>query len=1218
VTEELGQGGMGRVLRGRDPDLGRELAIKVLLGEHTVDEGRTRRFIEEARIGGQLQHPGLVPVYEVGRVGEGVPYFTMKLVRGRTLAALLAERPDPSHELPHFVQVFEQVAQAIAYAHSKGVVHRDLKPANVMVGAFGEVQVMDWGLAKRMQQAEGKQPGCSLPTAPCLLPSGTQAGAILGTPAYMAPEQARGEVGTLDERADVFGLGAILCEVLTGGPPFGCGRVSPREQAKHGDLSDAFARLDGCGADAALIALAKGCLSARPEDRPRDAAEVARQVTAYREGVEKRLRAVEMERAAAEARAQEAVARARAERQARRLTLGLAACVLLTLAVGGGTAWYLRHRHLQQVADDAQRETEQARKEAERAQEVGGSLAVVDGYLAQAPERRRAEDRDRAWAALERAEGRLADSSDDALHCRVRQARLELEQVRRDQKMIAKLEEAWLQMAAPGKEEFDREGADRLFRQAFTDYGLDVDRLTPEEAGKRLAASPVAEDLIVALDSWARVLRDFRAVEKLRAIASQADRDGWRKRLRSLDAGKDRAAICQLAAAPLPERLAPSTIILLADQLRFAGEKAKALEVLRQAQRQHPGDFWLCFELAGHSFRRGSTGYEDAVRYLTAALALRPQSAVACYSLGLALAKQNKLDEAVAACRKAIELRPDYAEAYHNLGTALQQQKKLDEAVTAYRKAIELKPESALAFNNLGTTLLGLNKLDEAVAALRKAIALKPDEAVAYSNLGGALAAQKKLEEAVAAYRKAIDLEPEYAEAYNNLGTAFLQQEQLDEAVAAYRKAVALKPDYALAYKNLGTALGKQQKPDEAIAAYRKAVALKPDDANTYYKLGLALAKQKQLEEAATAFRKAVALKPDDADAYYNLGLALAKQKQMDEAVAAFRKAIALKPDYAETYNNLANALADLKELEEAVAAYRKAIELQPDYADAYFNLGLALARQKKWDEAVTAFRKAIALKPDDAVAYANLGIALATQQKLEEAVAAYRKAIALKSNYAEAYTNLGFALKAQKKLEEAVAAFQKADQLLPNQPVIRNNLRQTQHLLELDRKLAACLAGKDRPDSPRQAIDLGVFAAGYRERYHVAVRFYTDAFRDDPTLADNPQLLHRYNAACYAALAAAGQGQDAAALTAGERTALRRQALAWLRADLDARRRGVLDGNPRDRADADAALRHWQGDADLSSVRHSWSLLRLPAAERTQWRTLWGDVEALCRKSGG
>ena len=270
---------MGAILRGRDVDLGRELAIKVLLESHQGNPEVVRRFVEEAQIGGQLQHPGVVPVYELGTFPDRRPYFAMKLVKGRTLAALLRERTSPAQDLPRFLGIFEQVCQTMAYAHARGVIHRDLKPSNVMVGSFGEVQVMDWGLAKVLTQGGIADEAAAQAVQETVIttvrsgPAGTdnesQAGSILGTPAYMAPEQARGEVERIDERADVFGLGAILCEILTGRPPYiGSIREEVRAQAARGDLADALGRLDASGVDVELIGLARSCLAARAGATP--------------------------------------------------------------------------------------------------------------------------------------------------------------------------------------------------------------------------------------------------------------------------------------------------------------------------------------------------------------------------------------------------------------------------------------------------------------------------------------------------------------------------------------------------------------------------------------------------------------------------------------------------------------------------------------------------------------------------------------------------------------------------------------------------------------------------------------------------------------------------------------------------------------------------------------------------------------------------------------
>ncbi len=225
---EIGHGGMGAVFKGRDPDLGRDLAVKILLEEHQDTPDLVRRFIEEAQIGGQLQHPGIVPVYELGSFSDRRPYFTMKLVKGRTLATMMKDRGNPAHDQPRFLGIFEQMCQTMAYAHARGVIHRDLKPSNVMVGAFGEVQVMDWGLAKVLPKDGPKKDVVAHPANETVVATVrakgesdlSQAGSVLGTPAYMAPEQARGEMEAIDRRSDVFALGSILCEILTGALAF--------------------------------------------------------------------------------------------------------------------------------------------------------------------------------------------------------------------------------------------------------------------------------------------------------------------------------------------------------------------------------------------------------------------------------------------------------------------------------------------------------------------------------------------------------------------------------------------------------------------------------------------------------------------------------------------------------------------------------------------------------------------------------------------------------------------------------------------------------------------------------------------------------------------------------------------------------------------------------------------------------------------------------------
>jgi len=314
VVAELARGGMGVVFTAQDLSLDREVAIKTLLPELATRSDLAAQFDREARITARLQHPGVPPVHALGNLSDGRPFLVMKLIRGRTLHEEI-EAADRETELPRLIGVFEQICQTVGYAHSLGLIHRDLKPLNVMVGSFGEVQVMDWGLAKEVESteirgsAELESPSESTRRAAQSSPSAgsTRIGRAKGTSSYMPPEQARGQWGTVDTRADVFALGGILCTILTGKPPYtGLNGQAILSLAIDANLDGAIERLEACGADTELISLAKRCLSPEPAERPGTGKVVAEAVAAYRAGVEQRARRAETECAVSEARAEEA------------------------------------------------------------------------------------------------------------------------------------------------------------------------------------------------------------------------------------------------------------------------------------------------------------------------------------------------------------------------------------------------------------------------------------------------------------------------------------------------------------------------------------------------------------------------------------------------------------------------------------------------------------------------------------------------------------------------------------------------------------------------------------------------------------------------------------------------------------------------------------------------------------------------------------------------
>jgi WD40 repeat protein/tRNA A-37 threonylcarbamoyl transferase component Bud32 len=273
LIAEHGRGGLGRVIRARDRDLGRDVAIKEALSHSAAVQAR---FMREAMITARLEHPGIVPVHDAGRWPDGTPFYAMKLVAGRPLRQLIVEAQTPEARLallPHIIAV----ADAMAYAHDRGIVHRDLKPSNIIVGEFGETLVIDWGLAKDLRATDADVVEGDEPAVASEL---TRAGMVLGTPSYMPVEQARSE--PVDERADVYAIGAAVYHLLAGAAPYGGSQVDVLAKL----LADAPAPLETVAPDVPpeLAAIVRKAMARDRDDRYRDARTLAEDLRRFQTG----------------------------------------------------------------------------------------------------------------------------------------------------------------------------------------------------------------------------------------------------------------------------------------------------------------------------------------------------------------------------------------------------------------------------------------------------------------------------------------------------------------------------------------------------------------------------------------------------------------------------------------------------------------------------------------------------------------------------------------------------------------------------------------------------------------------------------------------------------------------------------------------------------------------------------------------------------------------
>ena len=880
IIGEIARGGMGCVYAGRELTLDREVAIKTLLPQPNAE-----RFITESKITAKLPHPNIPPVYALGTLGDGSPYLTMKLIRGRTLADELKARAAVTAELPRFLQIFEQIAQAVGFAHAQGIIHRDLKPANVMVGEFGEVQVMDWGLAKHLTN---RQPEQQPQVANSQDDQLTQAGAVMGTPAYMAPEQARGQA--VDARADVFALGGILTAILTGKAVFS--GTTAREtitRAASGDTAESLARLDGCGADTELVQLAKQCLAISADQRPADGQAVAKLVAAYRHGVDERLKQAETDRASSLVRVVETRKRQRA--------MLVAGSVIASILVAGlvVSLLFLNRATIAEVQANANAEQARDERDAKGIALQAEKVAKQEALTAAEKERLalQAEVRERKFAVA------IADFVKDDF------------------------------LSLTSVDGQDRFGGAGLNRNATL---LDLLNRAAEKLQKRKDLDP----LIEAELSWmigvnyrgigaaANGIPFLKRSVELSKNALGSDHKKTLNAQNSLAATYGAAGQLDFALPLYIEtfKLRKATLgtedsatLNSMNNLGLCyldvGKRDLAIPIFEEALKLRKSSLGLDHTETLTSMNNLAMGYKAAGKFDLAVslheetLTLRkaklgpdhPHTLVSMNNLANSYMDTNQLDLALPLHEKTLALRkeklepdhPDTLRSRNNLASAYRAAKKFDEALELCKETLEIMkakqgpdhPDTLSCMNNLAAVYRETGKVDQAIVLIEETLRLRkaklgpdhPSTLISMNNLAGAYWSDNKLDRAIPLYeetikRMKVKLGPEHPNTLGTmsyLGQALCEAKQGEKAVVVYRDYIEAKrklfpnPDTKFA-SLLDQASSELMKCDQFATAeemLRESHTIRdkkePDDWRTFdtqSMLGGALLGQKKYEDA--------------------------------------------------------------------------------------------------------------------------------------------------------------------------------------------------------------------------------------------------------------------------------------------------------------------------------------------------------------------------------
>lgn len=962
ILEELGRGGMGVVYKARHRRLQRLVALKMVLAGAHVGPVGLARFRAEAEAVAKLHHANIVQIYETGE-HEGRPYFSLEFVEGGSLDKRISEGSLNSRAA---AELIETLARTIDFAHQRGIVHRDLKPANILLesttgsssgirkrdGSSGSLpgehwarshipKIADFGLAKRVDEESSQ----------------TQSGAILGTPSYMAPEQAGGKNREIGPAADTYALGALLYELLVGRPPFKAG--SPMDTIRQVLEQDPIPprRLEPrVAADLETICLK--CLEKDPARRFVTAGELADDLRRFVDGLP--------------IQARPTPAWERAWKWAKRrpaIVALLGVCVMAAVGAALLIAWHtvsLRHeldrarqeerlarkreqdaieeRRLTLVREEAQKLFDGARVFVAASDWANARLDLEKALTTIGDESRLDSLRSPAQELLKRVEGELSIEASR----RESQTRFQTFNKRRDEAQFLGTLYTGMDLAA------NLEAARTAVRQALEVYGM-----RPEgEAGPKLDHYLSAAQKTEVLGDCYQLLLILAETEA--QSSSDENRPDKEKHLR--------AALAMLEQARRLGEPSRAFHLRRARYLNMLGDKDHAAEAEKAAEGASLDQVLDHFLMADELYRREK--FADAIKEFDLVLERKPGHFWAQYLDALCLLRQSRPAEARVLLGACLAQRSDYVWLYLLRGFANGELKAWAAAESDFQKALGLPLDGNaryVLFVNRGVLRVRQQRYDDAIADLRAAIELKPKAYQAYVNLAQAFRGLNELDVALEQLDRAVELEPSQAHLRRLRARLQVERKEPQAALADFERVIALEksdsPYLVDDQVDRGRLLLASGKAAEALAAFDAALALRKAHSLAQRLRAEALFRLGRFDEVIEAFNRYLETGKPLESVYRGLGLARAELGQYPGAIEDFTKALELHPTSAvQAYRGWTHLVVDAPKL--ALRDFELAIELDPKNSDAYCGRGFVRAGMGRHRDAMEDAERALRQGP--------------------------------------------------------------------------------------------------------------------------------------------------------------------------------------------------------------------------------------------------------------